>query len=135
MDAISEIDHYRLERPVQATNLIMNYCNATLISLPADHLPYPLRFDCEVHTEYIMLIRTKYFKDWDLNFKTFDLIIYFKFIIDDKIPPLEGILPGPADPFILYGCVSRCDVSTDPLDDLDYTHVTKAIIPWEVSKY
>lgn len=137
MDLESEINYFRLERPSQATKFLPNYCNATLTSLPIDLRPYPLRFDCEVHTEYILLIRTKYFKTWDPTFKTYNLIIYFKFVIDDQIPPLAGILPGPADPFLLYGCVLRCDDTTTPLplDNLQYSHVTKSIIPWSVSEY
>ena len=56
-------------------------------------------------------------------------------MIDDKIPPNDGVLPGEADPFLLYGCVFRCDDAANKINNLEYSHVTKSEIPWDVSFY
>ncbi|KAL4505213.1 hypothetical protein ABPG72_016280 [Tetrahymena utriculariae] len=135
MDIESQIAYYRLEKPSQINQFTLNYCNATLTIVPPTlRNPYPLRFDCEVNPQYILLIRTQYFPTWTTPFATYNLRIYFEFIIDNQVPP-QGIPPGPADPFLFYGCAYRCEDLGNPLNNLDYYHVTKSIIPWSISYY
>ncbi|KAL4494248.1 hypothetical protein ABPG73_018767 [Tetrahymena malaccensis] len=136
MNIEQEINYFRLEKPKEILQFDLNYCNATLTLIPETlRQPYPLRYDCEIHDQYILLIRTKYFLPWDTTFNKFNLRIFFKFIIDDKIPPKDGISPGPASPFILYGCVVRCDDSSDSRNNLSWSHVTQSNIPWDISYY
>ncbi|KAL4462636.1 hypothetical protein ABPG74_000466, partial [Tetrahymena malaccensis] len=135
MDIESQIAYYRLDKPSQISQYTLNYCNATLTVVPPfQRNPYPLRFDCEVHPLYILLIRTQYFSAWSTPFATYNLRIYFEFVIDNQIPP-KGIPPGAADPFLFYGCVYRCEDLINPSNNLDYYHLTKSIIPWSISYY
>lgn len=104
-----------MQRPQQATKFIFNYCNATLLTPSINFKPYPVRFDCEIFEDYLLISRREnQLPLFDLDFPKFFIRIYFKFIIDDKIPPKDGILPGKADPFIIYSCVQRCDDFTKP---------------------
>ncbi|EWS73604.1 hypothetical protein TTHERM_000251239 (macronuclear) [Tetrahymena thermophila SB210] len=136
MDIEQEINYFRLDKPKEISKFDFNYCNATLTLIPETlRLPYPLRYDCEVHDQYILLIRTKYFLPWNSSFNKFNLRIYFKFIIDDKIPPNSGVSPGSASPFILYGCIARCDDPFDSKNNQPWSHVTKSNIPWDISYY
>ncbi|KAL4462643.1 hypothetical protein ABPG74_000473 [Tetrahymena malaccensis] len=136
MDIEEEINFFRLEKPKEISKFDLNYCNATLTLMPEIvRYPYPLRYDCKVHEQYILLIRTKYFLPWDSNFTKFNLRIYFKFIIDDKIPPNDGVSPGPASPFVLYGCVVRCEDPSDSKNNLSWSHVTQSNIAWDISYY
>ncbi|EWS73605.1 hypothetical protein TTHERM_000252299 (macronuclear) [Tetrahymena thermophila SB210] len=131
-----EINYFRLDKPKEISKFDLNYCNATLTIIPTTlRLPYPLRYDCEVHEQYILLIRTTHFPPWDFTFTKYNLRIYFKFIIDGKIPLMDGVLPRSANPFILYGCVVRCDDPLDSKNILSWSHVTQSNIPWDISYY
>jgi len=113
------------------------YCNATISGTTSQYVdPYPFRLDCKINDDYMILRKTTSIPDFIPAHQTFKLIVYFKFKIDDQIPP-AGIPPGISDPINVYGCVEYagedCDDPTNPLEDFKHLHVSCASTTFEVS--
>ncbi len=119
----------RIETPPEIDNIDVSYCNATLIygTAPATptladlHVlhasrrqsPYPYQFNCKLYKDpaltpsynpYIILTVTNYFGDYDSNWATAPIHVYFRTGLKNL-----GGTPITTGAFTVKSCVDICN--------------------------